>query len=758
MFKPFATLDQFIYSLRTNWANWNDEGEYRDWNHRTNVSYTIDVDASVDMTPAMANFARYAFEAWDDIIAINLNEGGGDITLAHHSENYSVTNTNEDWFGTELNDADVWIAGNHETYNDNSDYYFGSYAVKTYLHEIGHALGLTHAGDYNGAGHNYADHAQWAQDTRQYTVMSYFDAGEDGSGANHRNSAGEMVYASTPLLYDIAAMHRIYGADMTTRTGDTTYGFNSTAGKWINGTYFDPYSFDARPEAVFCIWDAGGNDTLDARWFSQFQIIDLNEGAFSSIGALTKNVSIAYGAVIENAIGGFGSDDIRGNAVANRISGGGGQDRIWGDAGNDALSGNEGNDTIFGGEGADALFGGEGNDSLYGYSLETSEEFSSWSDRLFGGAGHDYLYGGNGLDFLWGGDGFDILIGGADLDELRGESGDDRLSGGEGGDKLYGGFGNDILEGGLGGDLLNGNGDLLDEPVLALKTGVVPSPDFESDWDTATYANAITAVAINLNDVSQNTGEALGDQYISIENFILSNFNDTFTGGGAADSVFAGYGTDILWGNDGDDVLQGENGSDRISGGRGNDQLFGGSDADRIDGDAGHDTITGDAGADVLNGGEGMDSIAGGDGRDTINGGIDNDRITGGDGADQLTGGSGRDAFIFEAATDSYVDTSLITPINKFDRIIDFNIAEDFIDLALIDANTSTLEDDMFHFGAAPKSFVRGTEASDSTGLVWTQTADGNTMIYASTDADATPEFQVALNGLFKLTEANFIL
>ena len=759
MSKPIATLDQMIYSLRTNWANWNDEGEYRDWNHRNTVSYTIDIDASVDMTPEMANFARYAFEAWDDIIAINLNEGGGDITLAHHTENYSVANTNEDWFGTELNDADVWIAGVHEAYNDNSDYFLGSYAVKTYLHEIGHALGLTHPGDYNGEGATYADDARWAQDTRQYTVMSYFNAGEDGSGANHRDSLGQMVYASTPLLYDIAAMHRIYGADMATRTGDTTYGFNSTAGKWINGTYFDPYSFDARPEAVFCIWDAGGNDTLDARWFSQFQVIDLNEGAFSSIGALTKNVSIAYGAVIENAIGGFGNDDIRGNAAANRISGGGGHDTIRGDAGNDALSGNEGNDQIFGGDGADALFGGDGHDRLYGFSLETSEEFSSWGDRLFGGAGHDYLYGGNGLDFLWGGEGFDTLIGGADLDDMHGESGDDRLSGGDGDDKLYGGTGNDILEGGAGGDLLNGNGDLPEEPVLSLKTGTAPMPDLEGDWDTATYENATSAVTINLTDLSQNTGEAQGDRFISIENFILTGFADAFNGNGAAESVAAGFGADVLSGNDGDDNLRGENGNDRLFGGAGNDRLSGGNDADRIDGDAGHDIIDGDSGGDTLNGGAGMDWISGGDGSDTISGGIDNDRITGGDGADRLSGGSGRDTFIFTATTDSYVDTSLVFPVGKFDRITDFNAAEDLIDLSLIDADILTLgTDDMFHFGSAPTATPRGMGQSDHTGLVWTQKADGNTMIYASTDADAAPEFQVALTGLFTVTEANFFL
>jgi serralysin len=33
------------------------------------------------------------------------------------------------------------------------------------------------------------------------------------------------------MLYDIAAAQRLYGANMTTRTGDTTYGCNSNSGR-----------------------------------------------------------------------------------------------------------------------------------------------------------------------------------------------------------------------------------------------------------------------------------------------------------------------------------------------------------------------------------------------------------------------------------------------------------------------------------------------------------------------------------------------
>ena len=80
------------------------------------------------------------------------------------------------------------------------------------------------------------------------------------------------------------------------------------------------------------IWDGGGSDTLDASAQTLGVTIDLNEGAFSSIGtngsgeAALNNVSIAYGTSIGNANGGSGSDKITGNALANHLSGGAGNE------------------------------------------------------------------------------------------------------------------------------------------------------------------------------------------------------------------------------------------------------------------------------------------------------------------------------------------------------------------------------------------------------------------------------------------------
>ena len=97
------------------------------------------------------------------------------------------------------------------------------------------------------------------------------------------------------------------------------------------------YDFTSNTNPVMSIWDAGGMDTLDLSGFSQSQVISLVEGAFSSVAGLIDNLSIAYGAVIENAVGGSENDTITGNASANTLDGGTGSDTLDGGAGNDRI-------------------------------------------------------------------------------------------------------------------------------------------------------------------------------------------------------------------------------------------------------------------------------------------------------------------------------------------------------------------------------------------------------------------------------------
>lgn len=63
--------------------------------------------------------------------------------------------------------------------------------------------------------------------------------------------------------------------------------------------------------------------------------------------------TIARGAVIENAQGAAGNDQITGNAAGNTLEGNAGDDVVKGLEGNDVLRGGEGRDRLEGGGGAD---------------------------------------------------------------------------------------------------------------------------------------------------------------------------------------------------------------------------------------------------------------------------------------------------------------------------------------------------------------------------------------------------------------------
>ena len=72
----------------------------------------------------------------------------------------------------------------------------------------------------------------------------------------------------------------MYGVETSTRTGDTTYGFNATADVTNDAMRFE----EGEMATIFTIWDAGGNDTLDLSGYHSDSVIDLREGAYSSAG------------------------------------------------------------------------------------------------------------------------------------------------------------------------------------------------------------------------------------------------------------------------------------------------------------------------------------------------------------------------------------------------------------------------------------------------------------------------------------------
>ncbi len=243
----------------------------------------------------------------------------------------------------------------------------GGYDFTTFIHELGHAVGLKHPHDSGGGGRPnfpgvtepFRDYGDFKLNQGIYTMMTYNDGWQLGpNGPLDPSTISGYGYEGSPMALDIAALQFLYGANTNFQAGNNVYTLSSVNAP---GTFYS------------CIWDTGGADTI-RNTSTKDSTIELRAatlqhatgggGHLSVVDGINGGFTIANGVIIENAIGGNGVDTIKGNWVANTLIGNAGNDWINGLGGADRIMGGEGADTLIGGDGADDFAYSAANDSI----------------------------------------------------------------------------------------------------------------------------------------------------------------------------------------------------------------------------------------------------------------------------------------------------------------------------------------------------------------------------------------------------------
>ena len=266
----------------------------------------------------------------------------------------------------------------------------------------------------------------------------------------------------------------------------------------------------------------------------------------------------------------------------------------------------------------------------------------------------------------------EMAVGSPASDSIYGYSATDIVLGRGGADHIIGMGGGDLLFGGAGNDMIFG-----DHAPGALANGMLP--------------------------VHQSAEVLIGGR--GDDQILTGHHNNTIVGAQGHDQIAAKGGDDILFGGHGDDTLGSGSGDDFVYGGDGDDIVYGNPGADHFFGGNGHDTLIFDfmpsamgltvelqtgvlsghgsendqiGGFEVFIAGQGDDvvrasqmgvTLDGQGGDDLLAGHDGDDHLIDGTGSDRVQGGLGEDVFVF-------------VKDGALDRIIDFKIGEDRIDLS----------------------------------------------------------------------------
>ena len=412
---------------------------------------------------------------------------------------------------------------------------------------------------------------------------------------------------------------------------------------------------------------------------SQLVGIEVFQAAASSTGSINLNMSAQSEAMTITGTN-FHLDFLAGGNANDTLNGLNGNDTLFGGGGVDTLNGGDGDDVLNGGAFGDVLNGGNGFDAasynsavtvnLTNTALNTGEALGdtySSVEALYGSGSADTLIGDMNQNWLRGGAGGDVLDGGGGgfdwvlYNTLPGQPASavtvdlltPGLNTGEAAGDTYANFAFISIWGSDAVDVLRGNNG----SNHLMGAGGADVLDGRLGSDFADYGSS-TGLTASLANSALNTGDALGDTYISIEN------------------LWGGSGNDILTGDGNDNELAGQGGADQLDGGGGIDTVtYQLSSAGVSVNLSGGPNILGDAQGDTLlnfenlRGSEFGDFLIGTGTANVIEGLGGNDRFAGAGGADTYNGGAGNDTFVYAAPSDGGIDTiqDFVSGIDKLE-------------------------------------------------------------------------------------------
>jgi len=335
-----------------------------------------------ELNPTQKNAADYSvaqyaaisgltFEYWGD----DAGEDDGDADL-RFAETAVVSTAWGYYPSNSYVGGDTWY--NPDNYNSPN---VGTYAYHTFLHEVGHALGLKHGHETSGPGA-----VPDAYNSMEYTVMTYYSY--IGTTANGYTNASDS-YSQSLMMLDIAAIQRMYGANFSENAGNTTYTFSPMTGEMLvvdGGMDVTANTGLTIGNKIFrTIWDGNGVDTYDFSDYTTDLAVNLAPGEYVDldVGGNFQRADLGNWYDPDNpftyARGHiFNALQYEGDprSLIENANGGSGNDEFFGNEADNVFDGNAGNDTFHGSDGSDTYFGDDGFDSVIYDALFSSFSFS----------------------------------------------------------------------------------------------------------------------------------------------------------------------------------------------------------------------------------------------------------------------------------------------------------------------------------------------------------------------------------------------